>query len=1066
MSTATLTKKELFVQGSLTTDVAEMIEMLAVNVPGVKSCNVNAVNKSLVLSIDTTKDEGAVINELSSLIKTMDSSLKLTTSRQENKNNSKAQRKSAEGDKNVSIILGGLNCAHCAEVIGQKVSDLDEVQTANLNFVNKKLNFELKNASDREVIIERVINIIDTTEPGLDIQVMESKKEKKAQDNKVEMILGGLNCAHCAEVIGQKVEALDEVEMANLNFVNKKLSFELKNGVSRNLVIDKVINIIDTTEPGLDIQVIEKSSSKGNNKKVDMTLGGLNCAHCAEVIGQKVEDLDEVEMAHLNFVNKKLSFELKDGASRKLTIDKVINIIDTTEPGLNIQVHDNRGTKELKLKLKLENLTCKQCADQIEFEANKAKGVKSATLDFGNCILDVELDGTVSRRVVTEGIATIAKNLQHCLNIQVKGISKAQNKALNEKVTKKFDKDKLDKIRLFVGVIAYAITFIQQVWGGNHGHANQDMISTVAFIAVYLVVGGDVLLKAAKNIKNGRVFDENFLITVATLGAIIIGETSEAVGVMVFYKLGVFLQGIAVGKSRKSISSLMEIRPDVANLKIGNDIEVVDPEEVEIGDIIVVKPGERVPLDGIVIEGSSMVDTSALTGESVLRSVNVEDEVLSGFINKNALLTIEVTKDFGESAVSKVLDLVENASSKKAKTENFISVFSKYYTPVVVGLAAIIAIIPPVLIDPSSKVEWYRWVLRGLTFLVVSCPCALVLSIPLTFFSGIGFASKNGVLIKGSNYLEALRYVDTVVFDKTGTLTKGVFNVTKVNAVNVSKDELMEYAAYAEANSNHPIAKSIVKAYNKNLDLGKIGEYEEIAAHGIKVNYNGKTVLAGNEKLMKANNVKYTPVSETGTVVYIAVDGKYAGDLVISDEIKADSKEAIAKLKQIGIKQTVMLTGDNKKVADAVATELKLDKVYSNLLPDEKVEKIEEIYQGRGEKEKVVFVGDGINDAPVLARADVGIAMGGLGSDAAIEAADVVIMNDEPSQIAKAIAISKKTSRIVWQNIIFALGVKVIVLVATAFGASNMWEAVFADVGVALIAVLNAMRAMRMKEEN
>ena len=1050
MSTATLTKKELFVQGSLTTDVAEMIEMLAVNVPGVKSCNVNAVNKSLVLSIDTTKDEGAVINELSSLIKTMDSSLKLTTSRQENKNNSKAQRKSAEWDKNVSIILGGLNCAHCAEVIGQKVSDLDEVQTANLNFVNKKLNFELKNASDREVIIERVINIIDTTEPGLDIQVMESKKEKKAQDNKVEMILGGLNCAHCAEVIGQKVEALDEVEMANLNFVNKKLSFELKNGVSRNLVIDKVINIIDTTEPGLDIQVIEKSSSKGNNKKVDMTLGGLNCAHCAEVIGQKVEDLDEVEMAHLNFVNKKLSFELKDGASRKLTIDKVINIIDTTEPGLNIQVHDNRGTKELKLKL--ENLTCKQCADQIEFEANKAKGVKSATLDFGNCILDVELDGTVSRRVVTEGIATIAKNLQHCLNIQVKGISKAQNKALNEKVTKKFDKDKLDKIRLFVGVIAYAITFIQQVWGGNHGHANQDMISTVAFIAVYLVVGGDVLLKAAKNIKNGRVFDENFLITVATLGAIIIGETSEAVGVMVFYKLGVFLQGIAVGKSRKSISSLMEIRPDVANLKIGNDIEVVDPEEVEIGDIIVVKPGERVPLDGIVIEGSSMVDTSALTGESVLRSVNVEDEVLSGFINKNALLTIEVTKDFGESAVSKVLDLVENASSKKAKTENFISVFSKYYTPVVVGLAAIIAIIPPVLIDPSSKVEWYRW--------------ALVLSIPLTFFSGIGFASKNGVLIKGSNYLEALRYVDTVVFDKTGTLTKGVFNVTKVNAVNVSKDELMEYAAYAEANSNHPIAKSIVKAYNKNLDLGKIGEYEEIAAHGIKVNYNGKTVLAGNEKLMKANNVKYTPVSETGTVVYIAVDGKYAGDLVISDEIKADSKEAIAKLKQIGIKQTVMLTGDNKKVADAVAAELKLDKVYSNLLPDEKVEKIEEIYQGRGEKEKVVFVGDGINDAPVLARADVGIAMGGLGSDAAIEAADVVIMNDEPSQIAKAIAISKKTSRIVWQNIIFALGVKVIVLVATAFGASNMWEAVFADVGVALIAVLNAMRAMRMKEEN
>ena len=1045
MSTATLTKKELFVQGSLTTDVAEMIEILAVNVPGVKSCNVNASNKSLVLSIDSSKDEGAIINELSSLIKTMDSSLQISTKKPANKTNKKLQGNAEEGDKNVSMILGGLNCAHCAEVIGQKVEALDEVKAANLNFVNKKLNFELKNASDRDVIIETVIKIIDTTEPGLDIKVMESKKSKKAQDNRVDMILGGLNCAHCAEVIGQKVETLDEVEMANLNFVNKKLSFELKNGVSRNLVIDKVINIIDTTEPGLDIQVIEKASSKGNNKRVDMTLGGLNCAHCAEVIGQKVSDLDEVEIANLNFVNKKLSFELKDGASRKLTIDKVINIIDTTEPGLNIQVHDNRTSKELKLKL--ENLKCKQCADQIEFEANKSAGVKSATLDFGNCILDIELDGTVSRRVVTEEVATIAKNLQHCLNIQVKGISKAQNKALNEKVTKKFDKDKIEKIRLFVGVIAYAITFAQQIIGGGHGHGNQDLISTIAFIAVYLVVGGDVLLKAAKNIKNGRVFDENFLITVATLGAIIIGETSEAVGVMVFYKVGVFLQGIAVGKSRKSISSLMEIRPDIANLKIGNEIEVVDPEEVEIGDIIVVKPGERVPLDGIVIEGSSMVDTSALTGESVLRSVNVEDEVLSGFINKNALLTIEVTKDFGESAVSKVLDLVENASSKKAKTENFISVFSKYYTPVVVALAAIIAIIPPMIIDISSQAVWYDWVLRGLTFLVVSCPCALVLSIPLTFFSGIGFASKNGVLIKGSNYLEALRYVDTVVFDKTGTLTKGVFNVTKVNAVNVSEDELMEYAAYAEANSNHPIAKSIVKAYNKELDLSKIGEYEEIAAHGIKVNYNGKTVLAGNEKLMNVNKIKYTPVTETGTVVYIAINGKYAGDLVISDEIKEDSKEAIAKLKQIGIKQTVMLTGDNKKVADAVAGELKLDKVYSNLLPDEKVEKIEEIYKGRTEKQKVAFVGDGINDAPVLARADV------------------VIMNDEPSQIAKAIAISKKTSRIVWQNIIFALAVKVIVLAATAGGVSNMWEAVFADVGVALIAVLNAMRAMRIKEE-
>ena len=808
MSATTLTKKELFVQGMLTSSDAELIELLVVNIPGVESCAVDALDKKLIMSVDSSREETDIVDEVVSMIKTMNSSLEITTFKK-------------------------------------------EVETV------------------------------------------------KNTDKKVEILLGGLDCAHCAEIINQKVGALDEVEISNLNFINKKLSFELKDGSNKNSTINKVIDIINTTEPGLDIQVQKKGSSKSK--------------------------------------------------------------------------------------------------DTEESEQNKSK----------------------------------------------------------------FDKEKIDKIKLIIGIVAYAITFAQVIISGEHGHGGT--ISTLVFIAIYLIVGGDVILRALKNIKNGRVFDENFLMSVSTIGALIIGETSEAVGVMVFYKLGMYLQSLAVGKSRKSISALMEIRPDVANLKIGNDIQVVDPEEVEIGDIIVVKPGERVPLDGIVIEGSSMVDTSALTGESVLRTVNVSDEVLSGFINENALLTIEVTKDFGESAVSKVLDLVENASSKKAKTENFISVFCKYYTPTVVALAVLLAVIPPMVIDITSKAVWYDWVLRGLTFLVVSCPCALVLSIPLTFFSGIGFASKNGVLIKGGNYLEALRYVDTVVFDKTGTLTKGVFDVTKVNAVNVSEDELMEYAAYAEANSNHPIAKSIIAAYNKDLDLNKIGEYEEIAAHGIKVNYNGKIVLAGNEKLMKANNIEYIQVTEIGTVIYVAVDGKFAGYIVISDQIKDDSKEAIAKLKEIGIKQVVMLTGDNKKVADSVAAELKLDKVYSNLLPHEKVEKIEEIYQGRTEKQKVAFVGDGINDAPVLARADVGIAMGGLGSDAAIEAADVVIMTDEPSQISKAISISKRTNKIVWQNIIFALGVKIIVLIATAGGVSNMWEAVFADVGVALIAVLNAMRAMKMK---
>ena len=574
----------------------------------------------------------------------------------------------------------------------------------------------------------------------------------------------------------------------------------------------------------------------------------------------------------------------------------------------------------------------------------------------------------------------------------------------------------------------------------------------------YLLVGSDVLYKALRNITKGRIFDENFLMSVATIGAIAIGEPSEAVGVMLFYKIGEYLQELAVGKSRKSISELMQIRPDMANLKLGNTIKVVNPEDVNIGDYIIVKPGEKVPLDGVVIEGSSMMDTSALTGESVLRTVKKGDNLLSGFINKNALLTVQVTKDFSESTASKILDMVENASSKKSKTENFISVFSRYYTPIVVGLALLIAILPPIFMQGGTFSEWIH---RGLIFLVVSCPCALVLSIPLSYFSGIGVASKQGVLIKGSNYLEALRYVDTVVFDKTGTLTEGVFDVVKVKPINISEDELIKFASIAEVNSNHPIAKSILNYYNKEIDLNKMEEYEEIAAHGIRVKYENNIILAGNEKLMASNNIKIEKSTDVGTVVYIAINNEFKGYIVIADKIKTDSEEAIRLIKEQGIKETVMLTGDNKEVASSVAKKLKLDKVFSNLLPNEKVEKIEELYKNRTEKEKIAFVGDGINDAPVLARVDVGIAMGGLGSDAAIEAADVVIMTDEPSKIAQGIKISKKTYKIVWQNIIFALGIKIIVMILGATGLASMWEAVFADVGVALIAVLNAMRIMK-----
>ena len=784
---------------------------------------------------------------------------------------------------------------------------------------------------------------------------------------KKELMLGGLTCAHCAETIGEVVKNINGVQRSHMNFVSKKLILEIDSCYDEDEVIKEVIQLIDSIEPGLDIQVVTSKQKKVN--KEDIILGGLTCAHCAEVIGDKVQSIDGVKNSHLNFVNKKLTLEIDSDINKDKVINSVIELIDSIEPGLDIQVQN---------------------------KSESAKEIK--------------------------------------------------------KVEKKKDNSKKDLFKIIAGVLVFIFAFYQEATG------IESRYSLIVFIVSYILVGGDVLYKALKNIKNGRIFDENFLMTVATVGAISIGEPSEAVGVMLFYKIGEYLQELAVGKSRKSISDLMQIRPDVANLKVGNSLKVVDPEEVEIGDYIVVKPGEKVPLDGLVVEGNSMVDTSALTGESVLRTVNKGDELLSGFINKNALLTVQVTKDFSESTVSKILDMVENASSKKSKTENFISVFSRYYTPIVVTLAALLAILPPVFIKGALFSEWIH---RGLIFLVVSCPCALVLSIPLSYFSGIGVASKHGILIKGSNYLEALRYVDTVVFDKTGTLTEGVFDVVKVKSVDVSEDELMKFASIAEANSNHPIAKSILKYYDKQIDLNKIEEYEEIAAHGIKAKYENSTVLAGNEKLMKTNNIKIERSTEIGTIVYVAVNNKFVGYIVIADKIKEDSKDAIKKIKEQGIKKTVMLTGDNKDVADSVAKRLKLDKVFSNLLPNEKVEKIEELYLSRSEKEKIAFVGDGINDAPVLARVDVGIAMGGLGSDAAIEAADIVIMTDEPSKIAQGIKISKKTYKIVWQNIIFALAVKLIVLILGAAGMASMWEAVFADVGVALIAVLNAMRIMK-----
>ena len=589
---------------------------------------------------------------------------------------------------------------------------------------------------------------------------------------------------------------------------------------------------------------------------------------------------------------------------------------------------------------------------------------------------------------------------------------------------------------------------------------NNEWLQIALFIISYIIVGGDVVKRAVKNIFKGQVFDENFLMSIATIGAFFIGEYPEGVAVMLFYQVGELFQSYAVGKSRKSIASLMDIRPDYANVKKGDELVKVDPDEVQIGDIIIIKAGEKIPLDGKVIEGSSMIDTSALTGESVPREVEVGSDILSGCININGVITAEVTKEFGESTVSKILDLVENASSKKSNSEQFITKFARYYTPVVVIIAVFLAIIPPLVIDGATFSDW---IYRALAFLVVSCPCALVISIPLSFFGGIGGASKKGVLVKGSNYLEALAETEIVVFDKTGTLTKGVFNVQEIHPEGVSKEELLELTAHAESYSNHPISLSLKRAYSKEIDNGRISDVEEISGHGVIATVDGKKVMVGNIKLMKMMDIPYFKGELIGTIVHVAVNNKYIGYIVIADEVKEDSAQAIKELKAANIKQTVMLTGDNKSIGSKVAKELGLDKVYAELLPADKVEKLEELFSQKSKKGKLAFVGDGINDAPVLARADIGIAMGGLGSDAAIEAADVVIMTDEPSKIATTMKISKKTLKIAHQNIVFAIGIKIIVLILSAFGITTMWAAIFADVGVTIIAVLNAFRALNVK---
>jgi Zn2+/Cd2+-exporting ATPase len=761
-----------------------------------------------------------------------------------------------------------------------------------------------------------------------------------------------------------------------------------------------------------------------------------------------------------------------------------------------------------KKELLLEGLDCANCAMKIENEVKKINGVTSCTVNFATTMMHIETAAGNEAPVMEEAIKRVNKLEPHIKVKEFKKkVSRGSAKARVEAAAAQdsasvsphsghshgdaccshdhADHDHSNK-QNHGHAHEHGHDHEDEDDGHGHSHGNENTTRMIArllasgailaagilapvsglaelaiFVAAYVIIGGDIVWRALRNIVRGRVFDENFLMAIATIGAFATQQYSEGVAVMLFYQIGELFQGIAVNRSRKSIKSLLDIRPDYANLKSGNEIIRVSPEEVEIGDIIVVRPGEKVPLDGHVVEGTSAMDTSALTGESVPREVEPGSEVLSGFINKNGVLTIEVTKDFGESTVSKILDLVQNASNKKAPTENFITKFARTYTPAVVIIALLLALIPPLVLADASFSDW---IYRALVFLVISCPCALVVSIPLGFFGGIGAASKNGILVKGSNYLEALNDVKYVVFDKTGTLTKGAFTVTGIHPEGgVTENELLEYAAFAEIHSSHPIAVSVRTAYGKDIPETAIKDYNEISGHGIRVLVNGKEVLAGNGKLMKAEQISFGQPDVTGTLVHVAVNKQYAGYLAISDEPKADSANAIRQLKSIGIKRTVMLTGDAKPVAEAVGKQLGLDEVHAELLPQHKVEQIERLGRLKSPKEKIAFIGDGINDTPVLAQADVGIAMGGLGSDAAIEAADIVIMTDEPSKVGEAIHIAKRTRTIVWQNIFFAMGVKIIFLSLGAFGIATMWEAVFADVGVTLLAVLNAMRVMKVK---
>ncbi len=866
-------------------------------------------------------------------------------------------------------------------------------------------------------------------------------------------ILKGLDCPHCSAEIEKSVSKLDFVSAANVNLMKQTLTVEFDES-ARQSINSAVEKAVHKHEPDVEVTVRKKKKHTAEHHDHEHEHHHEHGEHCEcghhhdhdkhehhHRHGEKCEcghhhDHDEHHHHH------KHGDHCECGHHH-----------DHDEHEHHHEHCEHKDADRI-VTFTLDELDCPNCAAQIENDLEKSDGIVFAEINLISQQLDIGLSDGYKGDIFKHAKNTV-KKYEPDVDVIEPSSGKENAEQSKPSLSKALKTEKATFIRFGIGAALYAVGLVLSHIG------NVTVFAYLPILVVsYLILGYDVVWGAVRNIMRGRVFDEKFLMTVSTIGAFAIGEYPEAVAVMLLYQIGEFFQSLAVKRSRRSISELMDIRPDSANLLRGGKLEAVDPDEVEVGDIIVVKPGEKLPLDGVITEGETMLDTRALTGESVPKKARPGDSVLSGCINETGVIKIKVTKEFGESTASKILDLVENAAGRKAPTENFISVFARYYTPVVVALAVLLAVIPPLVLGGG----WSEWIRRCFVFLVISCPCALVISIPLTFFGGIGAASREGVLVKGSNYLEALNYVDTIVFDKTGTLTKGTFSVTKtLPAEGVDSGELLKYAAAAEKMSNHPIARSVTAAFDGSIDTLSVSEYREISGHGVSAVIDGKTVLAGNARLLSENGVDLGEVNEGGTVVYVALDKKYLGALVISDEIKEQSKAAIEELKALGVGKTVMLTGDNETTAKAVSNELGLDEFHAGLLPAQKVEQVEKLFDSISGGKKLAFVGDGINDAPVLARADVGIAMGALGSDAAIEAADIVLMKDDPSSLADALRIAKYTKRIVTQNIVLVLAVKVIILALGALGLAGMWIAVFGDVGIMMIAVLNSMRILRRK---